>query len=353
MKKRTSKGFTLIELIIVMAVFSIIMLGAMSLVDPVTKINTKASTNERTSAYVDNIQNYLQGSLQYADNLWVYQGTLPSDTKDLAFNYKEAFYHNIVNTKNGITVNYAKCKIRVMTILNSDSTIGGVDFKKGQIVMQDVDYSSDEGTAKALSAPSAELNDVFFSDKYAFDYVLGQGNFVKDGTNSMELDNMKAANIASVAKGMNENNFSLGILLYDDSRDDAGDPKFYTNNSSTYDLVAGDGSVTKADIPYTFRTFTQDAAAAYYVANIPLLNIISRSTTGKLNKSYYVYHRVDETTEDTTKCDLYPGVSFTGEPDHPSMGHTAFECIPDNISMSADDNIVIVYSLASEVNIPQ
>ena len=49
------KGFTLIELIIVLAIFSVIMTLVMSFIDPVSRLMTKTSVRERTSAYVDNI----------------------------------------------------------------------------------------------------------------------------------------------------------------------------------------------------------------------------------------------------------------------------------------------------------
>ena len=78
MKKKNLKGFTLLELIIVLAIFSLLMLGAMSLIDPVSKIQNRATTNENSYAYVDNIQNYLQESLEFSDHIWVYQGNMSS-----------------------------------------------------------------------------------------------------------------------------------------------------------------------------------------------------------------------------------------------------------------------------------
>ena len=54
-----SKGFTLIELIIVLAIFGIILSVVMSLLDPTSKIMKKASTRERTAAYADNISEYI------------------------------------------------------------------------------------------------------------------------------------------------------------------------------------------------------------------------------------------------------------------------------------------------------
>ena len=49
-KKRTQKGFTLIELIIVMAVFSILMVAVMSIVNPLSKVVKKVSIQEANTA---------------------------------------------------------------------------------------------------------------------------------------------------------------------------------------------------------------------------------------------------------------------------------------------------------------
>ena len=74
--KRRQKGFTLIELIIVLAIFSIIMVLVMSFIDPVSKMMTKTSTRERTSSYVDNIGEYLEKSMRYSQFVRIFEGDL-------------------------------------------------------------------------------------------------------------------------------------------------------------------------------------------------------------------------------------------------------------------------------------
>lgn len=64
---RKVKGFTLIELIVVMATFSIIMFGAMSLMNPVNKVFVTTSRTESVSAAADNIRRYLELNLRYAE----------------------------------------------------------------------------------------------------------------------------------------------------------------------------------------------------------------------------------------------------------------------------------------------
>lgn len=72
--KKSLKGFTLIELIIVLAIFGVIMVLVMSFIDPVSKVMGKTSVRERTASYVDNIGEYLEKSMRYASYVRVFDG---------------------------------------------------------------------------------------------------------------------------------------------------------------------------------------------------------------------------------------------------------------------------------------
>ncbi|MDE5583424.1 MAG: prepilin-type N-terminal cleavage/methylation domain-containing protein [Ruminococcus sp.] len=74
--KRNIKGFTLVELIVVMAVFGLIMLGALRLLDPVNRMMKSASIQESNTATVDNIKRYFEGTLRYANAVYVHNGDL-------------------------------------------------------------------------------------------------------------------------------------------------------------------------------------------------------------------------------------------------------------------------------------
>lgn len=70
--KQRLKGFTLIELIIVMALFSLVMYSVIQLLDPVTKFFVRSSNFESTTACVDNITRSIEGNLKYADRVRAY-----------------------------------------------------------------------------------------------------------------------------------------------------------------------------------------------------------------------------------------------------------------------------------------
>ncbi len=338
MKKKILKGFTLVELIVVMAIFSILMVGAMSLVGPVSKIFKHTNTLEKTYSYVNNIKDYLQDSLQYADNIWVFQGDrtqeqLSQDT----FDFKEAFYNDIIGTADGSSPGYTDCTIRVMTILNKDTEIGGTTYEKGQILMQDVTYNSNAAARIVLNPCQKQLNDTFFADNYDYDYVLGSSGFVDAGDDMVMLESMNPDNAGYIPGEMNPENFAIGIVTYysNDAKDRNGILKPVTETANINDS-RGTGLVNDGN-EYNYRKY--DSSSQYNIATIPLMNIIERG--GQLNKSYYVYGTKDDGSTDYSKAESYNNGTAI-----------VFDHNPTNITMSCDDNIYIVYALTNEVNIP-
>ena len=77
MKQKKLKGFTLIELIIVMALFSLIMYSVLQLIDPVSKYFVRSSNYENTTSCLDNMKRCIEGNLKYADRVRVYKGYNP------------------------------------------------------------------------------------------------------------------------------------------------------------------------------------------------------------------------------------------------------------------------------------
>lgn len=343
--KKILKGFTLIELVVVMAIFAILMAGAMSLIQPVSKIFKHTNDLEKTYSYVNNIQDYLQNSLQYADNAWVFQGS-SCDTKQLALDFKNAYYKDIISTKDGNNFGYSDCTIRVMTILNNDLTIGSDTYKKGQILLQDVTYSSEDNSQKAFSSPKPQLNAAYFNDSYAYDYILGASNFVKSGSGVM-IENMKKDVVGNVPGSLTESNFAIGIVTYDTRENRDGTYKFSTQTDTRDSDSAS----------YNYRIY--DSSSQYCVANIPLLNVIERS--GYPNNSYFIYQTEPKRDSDGNIIKDVDGnpvterVMVNGKPaaDNNRPAGTPFRHNSTEISMSSDDNIYIIYALCNEVNVPK
>ena len=138
------KGFTLVELILVMAIFGLLMVGAISLIDPVSKIFQSANMSEKSYSYTNNIQTYLQGTLEYSDNMRAYTtNTMDTDGDgsvedqeilDLVEDYRLHYYNNVISY-DGVTKKEkpTKGKIYVMHLKNSD---------RGKITVRTFDFSS-------------------------------------------------------------------------------------------------------------------------------------------------------------------------------------------------------------------
>jgi len=80
--KKKLKGFTLIELIMVMALFAIIMYSVLQLMDPVTKYFVRSSNFEGSTACYDNLKRAVEGNLKYADRVRAYWHYQPYRTTD-------------------------------------------------------------------------------------------------------------------------------------------------------------------------------------------------------------------------------------------------------------------------------
>jgi prepilin-type N-terminal cleavage/methylation domain-containing protein len=84
MKRVKVKGFTLIELIIVIAIFSIIMFGALQLMQPSRKMFLRGYDTEDVTAAEKNIKIYLEDSLKYANYMRITDDGIPETDTDEA-----------------------------------------------------------------------------------------------------------------------------------------------------------------------------------------------------------------------------------------------------------------------------
>lgn len=146
--KKNLKGFTLIELIIVLAIFGLILTVVMSFIDPVGKIMKKTSTRERTAAYTDNISEYIDNSLHYAKYMRIYEGGFcqyntdpdsdakfePIDEETAVKNLIDGVLNDAVD-KNG---NRLKGNVRVMKFINT----GDGSLEPGHIYETCYDFSA-------------------------------------------------------------------------------------------------------------------------------------------------------------------------------------------------------------------
>lgn len=154
MKQKVVKGFTLIELIVVMAIFMVVMVAAMSLMGPVAKKMTLADVRESGSAQVNSISSYLQSELGSAEYLLVTNKIGNSDT--LVNEYVKRYYEGVL--KKGATVEdpaYGKGKVHVLTIDNEhggqiSETVYDVKFDLGDNFIESKSPVNDYAINKAF-----------------------------------------------------------------------------------------------------------------------------------------------------------------------------------------------------------
>lgn len=209
--KKKLRGFTLVELIVVMAVFGIIMLGAMQFLDPVNRMMKGASVQEANAATVDNIKRYFEGTLRYANAVYVHNGDLkyydPSgvhlyDTslaesarqQKAVEDFVDCCFRNRVDSSN----NPISGQVYVMKINNDDQgkiTESVFDFTAGydynnynsSTGLWD-DHQNQSPTVSASSIDVPVINDVYYKD-YSIFASIGYNtmNVIHDGDVSYAL----------------------------------------------------------------------------------------------------------------------------------------------------------------------
>lgn len=163
--KKAFKGFTLIELIIVLAIFSVIMVLVMSFIDPVSRLMTKTSIRERTAAYVDNIGEYIDKSIRPAQNIVVYEHGLYSKDYTADSCTEEIVVRDFVDTyyDGAIDENSAPLtgKVHVLKLINSGFQEEGVyDLESGKIYESVYDFTAGCGKPGNVYIDPSSYNEV-------------------------------------------------------------------------------------------------------------------------------------------------------------------------------------------------
>ncbi len=234
-KNKKVKGFTLIELIIVLAIFGIILAVVLSLINPVSRIMNKAQTRERTAAYSDNISEYLDNSLHYSSFMYVYKGGF-TDIDNEGEEFSERFAINqfaskifdyAVGSEDGVNYMPITGQIRVMKLINEDTG----SYKAGRIYESAYSFEAkawgDSVTPEPVNiyADKEVINPEHFEDYnyfYDINYAtldpIENPDFYSDAAGtSFESKPREYYNcikpMANVSS-MNEKNFCINVISY-------------------------------------------------------------------------------------------------------------------------------------------
>ena len=261
MKKSVLKGFTLVELLVVMAIFSVLMAAALALTTPVSRMYKNTALAEKTYSYSNNIQEYLQGALEYSDSLYILTednlGTYASDMKSLAEEFRKDHYDKVVVSEDGEHVRGIRGKVYILRLLNKPATINGETVPAGQITLTEYWFDNEEegNEIQTVVPERTVLNPTFFNapdSNYSFSYTLGNAELVTvptptDGDSSETYKAVKADRDDEVVLTTDSTSLSISIILDKDA--------------SANGYIDTDA----------YRAFKSPVAAQ--IANLPLTNI--------------------------------------------------------------------------------
>jgi len=265
--KSVLKGFTLVELLVVMAIFSVLMTAALALTTPVSRMYKNTALSEKTYSYSHNIQEYLQNTLEYSDNLYVYTsdelGTYAGNLQDLAEEYRKTHYDNLVTTDDGSSHRFIRGKVYIMHLLNKEDTAKKIPA--GQITLREYSFENNQKiTADVTETPM--LNPVYFNagdSKYSFSYTLGDHRLVGVTSPAGGLPGeayktlKKDRDDADI--GMTRQNLAISIVL---DKDKSRDGYIDVTGTKSYRAFKAPVAVQVANLPLTNINSTMNASPA-------------------------------------------------------------------------------------------
>jgi prepilin-type N-terminal cleavage/methylation domain-containing protein len=322
------KGFTLVELVVVMAVMSILLVGVMSMTGPASTIAKRAKLSDSTYSIANNVENYLQRTLEYADNVWMFDSTdsrandIPSTVRE----FKNAYYNHVcTGTTAGSSGNtvYVKGNIYVMHLDNSTGEIHTTAYTFPN-------SSHNAITAGVDTTAIAELNPAYIhaNDNRRFNirYIMGASELV-----------------TSMSGGVVERNADTDpYYLVQSERDGETVNEDYRNQAIS--IIVNEG---EAPVSGKF-----EGPAVLNVANLSFTNIVERY---ELNPQ--VGHPVNMPMRRTVLKDGDEGtnnIMIQGDPTLPAeLAQSDVSFInfagQDSKPVSTSNDIYIVYSFADEL----
>lgn len=220
-KNTMKKGFTLVELIVVMAIMSILLLAVMSMTEPATRIMKRTSMSETAYSMANNAENVINRTLDYADAVWI----ADSDSVDASgANLIDAGAEDPCESMAKKFFNTYYKNVAVPTEAGSN---GKLKFVQGNIYVMKLSNSTGEITVSKYHYKNSSIDTL---EKAVTTKALPDAYFKGEGAKY----NIRYALCSS----------QLGIV------DDGGADKRNADNDPYYNLLAErDGEVVNPDVP--------------------------------------------------------------------------------------------------------
>ena len=248
--KKRLKGFTLIEMIIVVAIFGLIMAVVLSLLDPVRKVYNNTYNEADTQAISENMRRYIGDQIQYADRMWLYTnmslGADDSTESDAIVNEINEFKKNYYFVAGEAEPEDHSAKVNTERIYPYSNFKNNIEIFVLHINNPAMDLStvtsipatSHPGTItlsryKGVTSTSPEYvrewsSETDYYDDYAFDISLQTA--VKDETTG----DYQYLDLVDVLDGaVDPTNLAMGIKMYRRNRDKSNPANVLINDTMT------------------------------------------------------------------------------------------------------------------------
>jgi len=189
-KKVKFKGFTLVELIVVIAVFGLLMAAALSLLQPINGVFRSTATYAEGSAMVDNVSKYVEDNLRYSNRLWIFDSVSVADESTFVDDYtKKMEGQFLLNNPDKASQPVPDEKIYVMKIDNPEiskadleaDTLAKTYLGSGRITLWTYDVATSSWIAANGSSSGSPVrnkesavNPAFYNE-YSYTTTLQEG----------------------------------------------------------------------------------------------------------------------------------------------------------------------------------
>jgi len=279
MKKQKLKGFTLVELIIVMALFTLVMYSVTQLIDPVSKYFVRSSNYENTTACLDNMKRSIEGNLKYADRVRVYEhfnpyadsysshdhatikdmNYAPSSTLSMqveAF-YDEFFEERLFLDSSGTIYVLVFDNTQLISdtdLSNNYSNISDYtndQLNSGKMVMYQFPFDSESGAG--LGSPT--ITDWYVNQKLygAFDYRFDLGSFAASESSDSDSSDESSAGGGAPSNSFDPADCTITITASEIRREELKLTRQATNQTNTASFSMK--NVLDASVKYTTALF--------------------------------------------------------------------------------------------------
>ena len=311
--KSKVKGFTLIELIIVMAIFSVIMFGAISLMDPSNRMMVSSEIQENGNAAVSGISQYVRNQIAPCENIIVYDG-LPRMGDGVSVNqatvsakvaeFVNAYYPGFI--KGNSDPNHPLYGDGTFHVMLIDNRRNGLISTMTYTAKFGVDDSTTKG-AQNVTQTEYKVNAVnrAYYDSYAFTFRLGNLDEVSDFTSA-------TSTFANAADALSAQNTVISILAHT------------TRNGLDYDFIEH--------------------------CSLSMVNIANR----RRNYPSSMYYTVGTVQERDADGHDIPGPSHAIpgilDVSNSASGYTATVPVQYHHDSNLDDGYMIIYCYGDEIN---